>query len=211
MIDVLIADDHAIVREGLKRILEGRSDIRVQAEADSRTAVLDCVSSTKLDVILLDLSLGRDSGLEILGQLRAMQPKLPVLILSMHPEEQYAPRLLKAGAAGYLGKESAPDQLVAAILKVASGGRYVSPALAERLAFDLVTERRTETPHELLSDREFQIFQRIAAGASLTDIGRQLNVSVKTVSTHRTRILAKLGLRNNAELVHYAIRHGLLH
>jgi DNA-binding NarL/FixJ family response regulator len=209
MIRVLIVDDHAVVREGLKRILELRGDISVTGEAGSQDEVLSKIRSGTFDIVVLDLALGKDHGIEVLKHIKSEQPKLPVLILSMQPEEHYAPRLLKAGAAGYLSKESAPGELVNAVLKVSSGGRYVSPAIAERLAFEIGTPT-TDTPHERLSDREFQIFQMIATGKGLTQIGDELGVSVKTVSTHRTRILIKLGIKNNAELVHYALTHGLI-
>ena len=209
MIRVLIVDDHAVVREGLKRILELRGDISVTGEAGSQDEVLSKIRSGTFDIVVLDLALGKDHGIGVLKHIRSEQPKLPVLILSMQPEEHYASRLLKAGAAGYLSKESAPAELVNAVLKVSSGGRYVSPAIAERLAFDIGTPT-TDTPHERLSDREFQILSLIAAGKPPRDIAAELNVSVKTVGTHRARILAKMGLKNNAEIVQYAIEHGLL-
>jgi DNA-binding NarL/FixJ family response regulator len=209
MIRVLIADDHAIVREGLKRILEVRSDIAVKGEAASRDEVLDRIRHDTFDVVVLDLTLGRDHGLDVLKHLHAEQPKLPILILSVQPEEQYAPRMLKAGAAGYLSKESAPAQLVCAILKVAAGGRYVSAEVAERLVFEIGSEH-AEKPHERLSDREFQVFQMITAGRGLTEIANDLSLSPKTVSTHRARILAKLALKNNAALIHYALREGVI-
>ena len=209
MIRVLNVDDHAVVREGLKRILELRGDIAVTGEAGSRDEVLEKIRSGTFDIVVLDLALGRDNGIDVLKHIRAEQPKLPVLILSMQPEEHYASRLLKAGAAGYLSKESAPGELVNAVLKVSSGGRYVSAPMAERLAFE-IGSRASETPHERLSDREFQIFQMIATGKGLTQIAEELGVSVKTVSTHRTRILGKMGIRNNAELIHYALKAGLI-
>ena len=209
MIKVLIVDDHAVVREGLKRILEIRGDIAVTGEAGNRDDTLTKVRGDAFDVVVLDLALGRDNGLEVLKHIKSEQPKLPVLILSMQPEEQYASRLLKAGAAGYLSKESAPSELVNAVIKVSNGGRYVSPAIAERLAFEIGSPT-TDTPHERLSDREFQVFQMIASGKGLTQIADELGVSVKTVSTHRARILAKLGIKNNAELIHYALKQGLI-
>jgi two-component system invasion response regulator UvrY len=208
VIRILIADDHAIVREGLKQILAPRKDLAVTGEAATFDEVLAKTRGQSFDVVVLDLVLGDRSGLELLKLLTAEHPKLPVLILSMHSEEQYAARLLKAGAAGYLMKSSAPHELVDAVVRIAAGGRYVSPAMAERLVFDLTES--SGAPHERLSDREFQIFELIASGKSLTEIAGDLNLSVKTVSTHRTRILAKMKLRNNAELIHYAIRHGLL-
>jgi DNA-binding NarL/FixJ family response regulator len=209
MIKVLIVDDHAVVREGLKRILEMRGDIVVTGEAANRDEVLSKVRGAAFDIVVLDLALGRDNGLEVLKHIRSEQPKLPVLILSMQPEEHYAARLLKAGAAGYLSKESAPSELVNAVMKVSSGGRYVSAAIAERLAFEIGTPA-SEKPHERLSDREFQVFQMIATGKGLTQIADELGVSVKTVSTHRARILAKLAIKNNAELIHYALKQGLI-
>jgi two-component system invasion response regulator UvrY len=209
MIRVLIVDDHAVVREGLKRILELRGDIAVIGEAGTSDEVLSKIRSETFDIVVLDLALGRDHGIEVLKHIRSEQPKLPVLILSMQPEEHYAARLLKAGAAGYLSKESAPSELVNAVMKVSSGGRYVSAAIAERLAFEIGTPT-SDKPHERLSDREFQIFQMIAIGKGLTQIADELGVSVKTVSTHRTRILAKLAIKNNAELVHYALKQGLI-
>ncbi|HEX2123015.1 MAG TPA: response regulator transcription factor [Thermoanaerobaculia bacterium] len=209
MIRILIADDHAVVREGLKQIIDRRPDMKVVAEAATRDEILRQVRSTVFDVVVLDLSLGSDSGLEILLHLRSEKPQLPVLMLSMHSEEHYAERLLKAGAAGYLTKGTEPQQLVSAILKVASGGRYVSPEMAERLAHQL-TSGSSERPHERLSDREFQVFERIAAGRGLTEIAAELNLSVKTVSTHRSRILEKMGASNNAQLIRYAVRHGLV-
>lgn len=209
MIRVLIVDDHAVVREGLKRILELRGDIAVTGEAGTSDEVLSKIRSDTFDIVVLDLALGRDHGIEVLKHIKSEQPKLPVLILSMQPEEHYAARLLKAGAAGYLSKESAPSELVNAVMKVSSGGRYVSAAIAERLAFEIGTPT-SETPHERLSDREFQIFQMMAIGKGLTQIADELGVSVKTVSTHRTRILAKLAIKNNAELVHYALKQGLI-
>jgi two-component system invasion response regulator UvrY len=210
VIRVLVVDDHAIVREGLKQILASRSDMKVTGEAATRDEVLTMTRAEHFDVVILDITLGQHSGIELLSHLRHEHSALPVLILSMHPEEQYAARLLRAGAAGYLSKESAPDRLVEAILKVAAGGRYVSAAMAERLAFDVSSGSADREPHDRLSDREFQIFQLIANGARPTEIAENLNLSVKTVSTHRTRILTKMGFRSNAQIIHYAVRHGLV-
>jgi two-component system, NarL family, invasion response regulator UvrY len=209
MIKVLIVDDHAVVREGLKRILELRGDIAVTGEAGTSDETLSKIRAESFDIVVLDLALGRDHGIEVLKHIKSERPKLPVLVLSMQPEEHYAARLLKAGAAGYLSKESAPSELVNAVVKVSSGGRYVSPAIAERLAFEIGSPT-TDKPHERLSDREFQIFQMIVVGKGLTQIADELGVSVKTISTHRTRILAKLAMKNNAELVHYALKQGLI-
>lgn len=209
MVKILVADDHAVVRHGLKKILAEKAGIDVAGEAASGQETLVKVQSEPWDVVVLDISFPDRSGLEVLKQIKSLYPHLPVLILSMHAEDQYAVRAIKAGAAGYLTKESAPDQLVKAIEKVAGGGRYVSAALAERLAFDLTLD--AERPlHESLSDREFQVLCMIAAGKSLTEIAEELHVSVKTVSTHRARLLHKMNMRNNAELIHYAIEYKLV-
>ncbi|MEW6734123.1 MAG: response regulator transcription factor [Acidobacteriota bacterium] len=209
MIKVLVADDHAIVREGLKQILAENSTIVVAGEASTAQEVIRKVQTGSWDVVVLDISLPDRSGLEVLKQIKNQFPTLPILVLTMHAEEQYAVRVLKAGASGYLTKESAPEQLVEALQKVARGGRYVSASLAERLVFDLRSDPN-KLPHESLSDREFQILCMIASGKTLTEIAQELYVSIKTVSTHRTRILQKMGMRNNAELIHYAITHSLI-
>lgn len=209
MIRALIADDHAVVRQGLKQILGDTPEMLVAGEATNGQEVLDKVRAETWDVVVLDISMPDRSGLDILKQLRSERPKLPVLVLSMHSEDQYAMRVLKAGASGYLTKDSAPDELVNAIRKVVSGGRYVSSFLAEKLAFEIGTDS-SRLPHETLSDREFQVLRLIAAGKSVTEIAAQLCLSVKTVSTYRTRMLEKMNLRTNVELIHYAIRHHLI-
>jgi DNA-binding NarL/FixJ family response regulator len=209
MVRVLIADDHAVVREGLKQIINEASDLTVAGEAVDGGEALEKSRSVDCDVLVLDISMPGLSGLDIVKEVRAVRPNLPVLILSMHPEEQFAVRLLKAGAAGYLSKESAPDELVNAIRKVVGGGKYVSPELAEKLAFDLEAGS-SKLPHEALSDREFQVLRLLAAGRTVKEIAEQLSLSVKTVSTYRTRLLAKMNLKTNAELIHYAIRHNLV-
>ena len=209
MIRALIADDHAVVRQGLKQILGDTPEMVVAGEATNGQEVLDKVRAETWDVVVLDISLPDRSGLDILKQLRSERPKLPVLVLSMHSEDQYAMRVLKAGASGYLTKDSAPDELVKAIRKVVSGGRYVSSFLAEKLAFEIGTDS-SRLPHETLSDREFQVLRLIAAGKSVTEIAAELYLSVKTVSTYRARMLEKMSLGTNAELMHYAMQNHLI-
>jgi two-component system invasion response regulator UvrY len=209
MIKILIADDHAIVREGLKQIVAETADMVVADEAASGHEVLKKVRDNEYDVVILDISMPGRGGVDILKQLKGQRPHLPILILSMHPEEQYAVRVLKAGAAGYLTKESAPDELITAIRRVSTGRKYVSSSLAEKMAFDL--ERDTEKPgHEMLSDREYQVMCMIASGKRVQEIAEELCLSVKTISTYRSRILEKMKLKNNAELMHYAIKQGLV-
>ncbi|MDZ7260622.1 MAG: response regulator transcription factor [candidate division KSB1 bacterium] len=209
MIKVLIADDHAIVREGLKRILSETSDMVVADEASTGQEVLDKVWENDYDVVVLDISMPGRSGLDILKQLKSEKPELPVLVLSVHPEEQYAVRVLRAGAAGYLTKESAPDELIAAIRKVSLGRKYVSTSLAEKLAFDL--ERDAGKPlHETLSDREYQVMCMIAKGKTVKEIAEELSLSVKTISTYRARILEKMNMKTNAQLTHYALQNRLV-
>jgi DNA-binding NarL/FixJ family response regulator len=209
MIKILIADDHAIVREGLKQILAETVDMVVSDEATCGHEVLKKVWDNEYDVVILDISMPGRDGVDILKQLKGKKPHLPILVLSMHPEEQYAIRVLKAGAAGYLTKESAPDKLITAIRRVSTGRKYVSSALAEKLAFDL--ERDTKEPlHETLSDREYQVMCKIASGKRVQEIAEELSLSVKTVSTYRARILEKMKMKNNAELMRYAIKHELV-
>jgi two-component system invasion response regulator UvrY len=209
MIRALIADDHAVVRQGLKQILGDTPEMVVAGEATTGQEVLDKVRAETWDVVVLDISMPDRSGLDVLKQLRSERPKLPVLVLSMHSEDQYAVRVLKAGASGYLTKDSAPDELVKAIRKVVSGGTYVSSFLAEKLAFEIGTDS-SRLPHETLSDREFQVLRLIAAGKSVTEIAAELYLSVKTVSTYRARILEKMNLGTNAELIHYAMQNHLI-
>ncbi len=209
MIRILVVDDHAIVREGLKQILGDVKDMDVLAEAANGQEALDKIRRQAFEVILMDISMPGRSGLEILKDIKSEQPKLPVLILSMHPEEQYAVRALRAGAAGYMNKASAPDELIGAIRKVASGRKYVSPSVAERLALELGADR-SHLPHELLSDREYQVMMMLAAGKSVSEIALELCLSVKTISTYRSRIMEKMSLKKNAELTLYAVQHHLL-
>ena len=211
MIRVLLADDHTILREGLKQILADTDDIQVAGEAADGQDALKQLRALDIDVLIMDMSMPGRSGLELLKQVKTEKPKLPVLILSMHSEEQYAVRAYKAGASGYLTKDSASGLLVKAIRKVAGGGIFISPNSAERLAMEFTGTRNDDTlPHTLLSDREFQIFKLIAEGKGLTEIGHQLSLSVKTVSTHKTHILEKMHLTSTAALIHYAVKHQLM-
>ena len=209
MIRVLIADDHTIVREGLKQILTETEDIVPVDEAGDGQEVLKKVAKGKLDLVLLDISMPGMNGLDVLKQLKISNPGLSVLILSMYPEEQYAVRLLKAGAAGYLTKDNASDELIAAIRKVSSGRKYISPSLAERLATILETGPE-KLPHETLSDREHQTFIQIASGKTVKQIAEKLSLSIKTVSTYRTRVMRKMNMKTNVELMRYAIKNNLV-
>jgi len=208
MIRVLLADDHQLVRDGLKRILSAAPELAVAGEAASGDEALALVKANDYDLVLLDMSMPGLAGLALIRRLRAERPKLRILVLSMHGEEQYAARALKAGAAGYLTKDSASAQLVGAIRKVAAGGVHISEAAAASLVSSL---GRGDAPaHAALSDREFEVFRLLAAGRAPTEIAAQLHLSVKTVSTHKARILHKLGLGGTAELVRYALEHRLL-
>jgi DNA-binding NarL/FixJ family response regulator len=209
LLKILVADDHTIVREGLKQILADTSDIVVAGEAADGNQVLEQVRRAAYDLVLLDIAMPRMSGLEVLKQLKSESPNLPVLMLSMYPEEQFAVRTLKAGASGYLTKQSAPDELIAAIRKVCGGGKYVTSSLAENLAAYLETDS-DRPPHELLSDREYQVMLMIASGKTVKMIGDELSLSVKTISTNRSRALRKMGMKTNAEMTHYAFKHGLV-
>ena len=206
---ILLADDHAVVRHGLRQILADDFKRATFGEARNAQEALDLVWKQDWDVVVLDVTMPGRSGLEVLREIKKFKPKLPVLVLSMHPENQFAVRVLKRGASGYMTKESAPDELVGAIKKVLTGGRYISPSLAEKLATYLASDTQ-KPPQELLSDREFQVLRLIASGKIVSEIARELSLSVKTISTYRTRILEKMGLRNNAELMHYAMQHQLV-
>jgi len=209
MIKILIADDHPIVRKGLKEIIEVTPDMMVGDEASNGQEALEKVRKNDFDVVLLDISMPGRSGLEILKELKSEKPELSVLILSMHPEEQYAVRVLKAGASGYLTKESAPDELIAAIRKASIGRKYISSSLGEKLAFDL--EIDAEKPlHETLSDREYEVMCMIASGKTISEIAEKLFLSVKTISTYRSRILEKTRMKSSAELIHYALKNRLV-
>lgn len=209
MLRVLVADDHPIVRKGLRQTIAETTDIVVADEAADGHEVVGKVVQNQYDVVLLDISMPGIHGIDVLKEIKGLRPDLPVLVLSMHPEEQYGVRCLKAGASGYLVKESSPDELVSAIRKVAQGGKYVSSTLAERLASRLNMDT-TRPLHEALSDREYQVMQLIASGKTVKEISLQLQLSVKTISTYRHRVLEKMQMRNNAELTHYAIQNDLV-
>jgi len=206
-IKILVTDDHAVLREGIMRILATRLANVAFGEASNATEALEKVWAEKWDLILLDITMPGRSGLDILQQLRQAQPDTPILVLSMHSEDQFAVRVLRAGAAGYLTKNSDPSEFIAAVQKILSGGHYISASLGEMLAASL--RNNSQPPQELLSDREFQVMRMIASGKTLKEISAELSLSVKTISTYRTRILDKMGMRTNAELMHYAIEHGL--
>ena len=209
MTRVLIADDHAIVRRGLRQILEEMDGIDGVDEAANGKEALACIRKGTYQLVLLDISMPGNTGLEVLKTIKEERPKLPVLMLSMYPEEQYAVRALKAGASGYLTKETAADAMVAAVTKILEGGIYVSDTLAERMAID-IGRPADRAPHELLSDRELQIMRMLAMGKTAKDIGGELAISIKTVSTYRSRVLSKMGFKNNADITRYAIQHNLL-
>jgi two-component system, NarL family, invasion response regulator UvrY len=207
-IKVIIADDHPLFRRGLKNAFSETPDIEVVAEAENGDDLLKKIPGSGLNVVLMDVAMPGKTGLDLLKQLRDEQPKLPILVLTVYPEEHYAVRYFKAGASGFITKESSTDQIYAAVRKVASGGKFASAEITEKLAFDF---GKSDRPlHENLSDREHQVFMMLAEGESPTDIGKILSLSVKTISTHRSRILDKMQMRKNAELIHYAISHRLL-
>jgi len=209
MIRVVVADDHAIVRDGLRQLLAASGDFEVVGEASDGHQVLAAVRDLAFDVLLLDMSMPGKSGVELIRQVKSEKPKLRVLVLTMHEEHQYAIRAIRAGASGYLTKDSASRQLIEALRKVASGGAFISSEVAEQLALGAMPDA-TREPHEALSDREFQIFRLIAAGKSISEIGEQLSLSVKTVSTHKANILHKMNMAGTAELVRYALTHQLI-
>jgi two-component system invasion response regulator UvrY len=208
MIRVLVADDHAVVRRGVVQILDEAPDMVAAGEASTGRQVLNEIQEHDFDVLVLDIAMPEGSGLEVLNQLQTLKPNLRVLILSMYPEKQYAVRALKAGAAGYLTKESAPGELLTAIRRVAQGGKYISQSLAEELAAGLVGEAEMP-PSERLSDREYQVVRLLAQGKTVTEIATELALSIKTISTYRARVLEKLNLRNTAEIIRYAFEHGI--
>ncbi|HET6491145.1 MAG TPA: response regulator transcription factor [Syntrophales bacterium] len=208
-IRILIADDHPIVREGYKKILMSQPDMDVTGEAGNGQEVLDLIQKKDFDLILLDISMPGRSGLEILKELKGQKPHLPVMILSIYPEEQYAVRAFRDGASGYLTKASTPKELISAIRKVSQGGRYVTEALAEKLTYFLHGDAE-KTPHEKLSDREYQVMLLIASGKTVTQIADELCLSVKTISTYRRHILEKMQFTTNAEITMYAIQNKLL-
>lgn len=207
-IRIVLADDHAIVREGLKRIVGEVADFTVTGEAADGTEVMKAVRELEFDVLVLDLSMPGRSGMELIKLVKSEKPRLRILVLSMHQETQYAVRAIKSGASGYLTKESAPAQLEQAIRKIAGGGAYISAEVAEKLALGAMPGGEA-LPHESLSDREFEVFRLLVAGDAVSDIAGKLNLSVKTVSTHKANLMQKLGLGNQSELVKYALKHGL--
>lgn len=206
---ILIADDHAVVRQGLKQIIGDEADMQLIGEAENAAEVLQFVRSAELDVVILDISMSGKSGLDVLPEILILRPKIKILILSMHAEEQFAIRALKSGASGYITKQSAPNELVKAIRKVNSGGKYVSESIAEQLAF-FVGNDTSKLQHERLSDREFQVLRRIAEGRTLREIADELFISEKTVGTYRVRILEKMNMKRNAELIRYAVQNKLI-
>lgn len=209
MVKIFIADDHAVVREGLKQIITEVSDMQVTGESDNGFDVLEYVKSNYYDVLILDITMPGPNILDLVKQLKQTKPRTPILVLSIHPEEQYAVRVLRSGASGYLTKESAPEELITAIRKVSSGGKYVSAALAEKLLFTLGTDQE-KLPHDNLSDREYQSLCMIASGKTVKAIAEELNLSEKTISTYRSRVLQKMGMKSNAEITHYAFKYGLV-
>jgi two-component system invasion response regulator UvrY len=209
MIKVLIADDHTVVRQGLKQILANDEQLTVVGEAASGNEVLKQLENLNVDVLILDITMPGKNGLDVLKEVKRKRPALPVLVLSMHPEDQFAIRILRAGAAGYITKESAPEELVEALRKVCSGGKYVSPQLAEKLAV-FIEDDTTRSLHERLSDREFEILRMLALGKTVTEVADELLLSVKTVSTYRSRVLDKMKMTTNAELTKYALQNGLI-
>jgi two-component system, NarL family, invasion response regulator UvrY len=209
MIRLAIADDHPIVRQGLRRIASDGAGISVVGEAASAAELFRLLAGAAVDVVLLDVSMPGSTFIETLKQLREQHPSIKVLVLSVHPEDQWAVRALRGGAAGYLTKDHSPEQLVEAIHRVARGGKYVSAALAEKLA-GLVDNDRTRSPHERLSDREFEVLRALGSGMAVKEVAEQLKLSAKTVSTYRARLLEKMGLKSRADLVHYVVEHELL-
>jgi two-component system invasion response regulator UvrY len=208
MIRVITIDDHPVVRRGLKQIVAAEQDMQVVGEAENAREALRVIREIACDAVVLDITLPDASGLDVLSRLKSERPTLPVLIMSIHDEEPYALRVLKAGASGYLMKNSIPEELIKAIRKITSGGKYISPSIAERLASEFASPG--QSPHEKLSDREFQIMCLIASGKSLKEIGEALCISGKTVSSYRARILEKMGMSTNADLTRYALEHHLV-
>ena len=209
MIRIFITDDHSLIREGLKKIINDEKDISIIGEAGNAKDTMSFVLSKNIDMLILDLNLPDKNGLDLLKELKSLKPELKILILSMHPEDRFAMRVLRAGASGYITKESVGEELVRAIRKVYNGGKYVSESLAEMLAIEI--QGGGDKPiHEILSDREFQVLQMIASGKTLAEISETLSLAVTTISTYRARVLEKLNLHSNAELIHYAITNKLL-
>ncbi len=210
MIRILIADDHAVVRHGLRQVLALAPELELAGEAKNGWEVIERVRQGDLDLLLLDMTMPGPSGVDLVKRVREEVPRLPILVLSMHGESQIAGRAIKAGAAGYLTKDSEPETLIAGIRKVASGGNYIDPSLAARMVFDVMPVE-TETPHKTLSDREYQIFLMLVAGRGVNDIAQELSLSAKTISTHKFRLMQKLRMDNVSDLVRYALKHQLVH
>lgn len=209
MIRIVIADDHEIVRAGLKQIISDDEDMEVLGESNNGENLIELVKKNDYDVVLLDLKMSGISGIDVIKHLKVIKPDLPIIVLSMHAEDQYAVRTIKAGASGYLTKETAAENLITAVRRVVSGGKYISPTLAETLA-DSIAGGGGDLPHEKLTDREFQVMCMIASGKTVSEIGSELFLSVKTISTYRQRVLEKMNMKNNSELTHYAIKNTLL-
>ncbi len=209
MLKILLADDHAVVRQGVKQILVEAFNKAIYGEAQNAHELLELIHKERWDMVVLDLTMPGGSGLDVLKQIKHDHPQLPVLILSMHPEDQYAVRTLKAGAAGYLNKESAPEELIQALRKILRGGKYISASVAEELVLHVGPED-DRPPHKQLSDREYQVLCMIASGKAVKEIATELSLSAKTISTYRARILEKMNMKTNAELTHYAIQNGLV-
>jgi two-component system, NarL family, invasion response regulator UvrY len=209
MIKIIIADDHSVVRQGLRQIISEISNMEISDEAENGKELFEKVLKNHYDIIILDIKMPGTNVIDLIKNIKIHKSQIPILILSMYPEEQYAVRVLRAGASGYLTKESAPKELVTALQKIANGGKYISAKLAEQLA-DQLGDDSEKPKHETLSDREFQVFQMISSGKSVKGISEELNLSEKTVSTYRTRVLQKMQLKNNAELTHYAFKNNLV-
>jgi len=206
---LLIVDDHALIRQGLHKLLASERDLHIVAEATNAAEVLDSLSRTKVDLVIMDINMPGQSGIEVLQDIRKRFPKVKVLMLSMHPEETVAVRAMKAGASGYISKDSPQEELLRAIRKVLSGSRYVSQKLADRLAEDLIEPQVTKL-HESLSEREYEVLCLIGKGMTVSEIAKHLSLSVPTITTYRARILQKMKMKTTAELIHYAIRHKLV-
>jgi two-component system invasion response regulator UvrY len=209
VIRILVADDHPMVRAGLRKVIQEESDMTLAGEASNAQELMEQLEQQNVDVVLLDISMPGRSGLEVLQEIKHLRPKLPVLVFSMHPEDRYALRALRSGAAGYMTKESPPAELVKAIRKIITGGKYVSPPLAEKLAFSLESGSE-RPPHETLSDREFQVMSMIAMGKSISEIAEELSLSVSTINTYRQRVLEKMQMHSNSEITRYALQNRLI-
>ena len=209
MIHILVADDHAIVRAGVKQIIADMPDVKVTAEASRGSEVIELITNSTFDLVLLDIAMPGQSGIEVLKQIKSLKPELPVLMLSIYPEEQYAIRALRAGSAGYLTKESAPAELIKAIRSISGGEKYITASLADSLA-DAVSNKNKDPLYNNLSDRELQIMCMLANGKTVSEIAQELNLSPKTISTHRTRLLRKMNMKKNSQLNRYAREHGLI-